>query len=708
MMGAFAASHFCGTGPRVKPIAARLAVLVAALGVAQGTVSHRTRAAQRPAGGKEPQLTFYRDIAPIIDAHCASCHRPDGAAPFSLLSYRDVMQRTTSIGSVTSRRIMPPWKPEHAKGEFVGERVITDGQIALIQDWIAQGTAEGVPEDRPPVPQLAPGWQLGTPDIVVTMAEPYILRPGGADAFRTFVIPIPLSTPRYVKALEFKPGNPRVVHHANVGIDRTRSSRYLDRRDPEPGYAGGMLPEAGYPEGYLLGYTPGQVPHAEPDGMAWRLDTGSDLVVQLHMQPSGKPEPVRVSVGFYFTDEPPLRTPVGLRLGSETIDIPANERDYVIRDSYVLPADVEVLAVQPHAHYLCRRMDAVARLPDGAIRPLISIGDWDFRWQDVYRYVRPVTLPRGTVISMRYSYDNSSENPRNPGRPPGRVPWGPGTTEEMGDLWLQVVPRANGDLALLKNDIARKMRRDDLAASTKLLHDDPSNPLRHDAVALLQLQGGQVDDAIVHYRQSLQLNPASARVHYNLAEALLARGRLDDALAEFLEAIRLNPDHAEAHNNAGAVLLSFGRRDEAFEHLRRAIELNPEDAGVHNNLARALMREGRIADAIQHFREALQLRPDWPPALSGLAWIEATSVQAAFSNPEEAIRVAERARTLTGGADALVLDTLAAAYAATGRFDRAIAIARAGLQLAAPSTPAFASEIRQRLDLYERHLPYRE
>ena len=128
---------------------------------------------------------------------------------------------------------MPPWKPEREKGEFVGERVITDGQIELIQDWIAQGTAEGVPVDRPPEPRWIPGWQLGTPDVVVTMAEPYILRPGGADAFRTFVIPIPLSTTHYVKALEFKPGNPRVVHHANVGIDRTRSSRYRDRRGPQ-------------------------------------------------------------------------------------------------------------------------------------------------------------------------------------------------------------------------------------------------------------------------------------------------------------------------------------------------------------------------------------------------------------------------------------------------------------------------------------------
>jgi Tfp pilus assembly protein PilF len=366
-----------------------------------------------------------------------------------------------------------------------------------------------------------------------------------------------------------------------------------------------------------------------------------------------------------------------------------------------------VVAVQPHAHNLARRMEATASLPDGTTRWLIAIDDWDFRWQDVYRWVRPLALPRGTVISMRYSYDNSSENPHNPSRPPRQVGWGPNSTEEMGDLWLQLVPRAENDLPRLQHDVAQKMRRDDLAASNRLLEGDRSNPLRHDAVALLQLQDGQIDEAIGHYRESLRLNAASAPGHYNLAEALLARGRLDDALAEFLEAIRLNPDYVAAHNNAGAVLLAAGRQDQALAHFRRALELNPADADVQNNFARAVMREGRIAEATEHFREAVQLRPDWPPALAGLAWIAATSSQPGFSNPAEAVRLAERARTLTGGRDPLVLDALAAAYAATGLFDRAIDAARTAMQLAATRAPAFAAEIQQRLELYQRQLPYR-
>ena len=213
---------------------------------------------------------------------------------------------------------------------------------------------------------------------------------------------------------------------------------------------------------------------------------------------TGKPEPVQVSAGLFFTDQPPAYTPVGLRLGSETIDIRPGDRNYSISDRYTLPVDVDVLAVQPHAYNLARRMEATATLPDGTTRPLISIADWDFRWQDVYRYARPLTLPRGTTLSMRHTYDNSTSNPRNPSRPPREVAWGQNTTDEMGDLWVQIVPKTSSDLALLSEDIGRKTRADDLAAYTKLLSTDARNPLRHDVVALLSLQEGLIDQAVTH------------------------------------------------------------------------------------------------------------------------------------------------------------------------------------------------------------------
>ncbi len=479
----------------------------------------------------QPRLTFTKDVAPIVWTRCATCHRPGEIGPFSLLSYADVKQRAAQIKLVTSRRLMPPWKPEPGKGEFQNQRRLTDAELDILQRWIADGAPEGDRSALPPMPTWGSGWRLGPPDLVVTMPEAYRVRADGGDVFRTFVIPIPTSRPRYVRALEFHPGNPRVVHHANLGVDRTRSSHQLDLRDPEPGYEGSMERDARYPEGQLLGWTPGQAPHEAPVGTQWRLEPGSDLVVQLHLKPTGKPESVQVVVGFYFTDVAPTRTPIGLRLGSETIDIPAGDAAYVINDRYTVPVDVEVLAVQPHAHDLGRRMEAQATLPDGSVRWLISIPDWDFGWQDVYRYTAPVQLPRGTTISMRYVYDNSVANVRNPHRPPARVVWGQNTSDEMGDLWIQMVPRLSADLAVLNEDFRRKANAEDLAAYTKLLEADPDNPLRHDAVASLYLEDGRLDEAMSEYRESLRLNPDSAPTHYNYGFALSASGRRSEAIA---------------------------------------------------------------------------------------------------------------------------------------------------------------------------------
>jgi tetratricopeptide (TPR) repeat protein len=653
-------------------------------------------------------VTFAKDVAPILFEHCAPCHRPGEIGPFSLTTYRDARQRATQIADLTSRRVMPPWKPQGRPGEFIGARGLTGEQIRTLREWAAQGAPEGEPGDLPVLPAATSGWQLGAPDVIVTMADAYVLRPDGSDVFRTFVLPVPTTGVQYVKAVEFRPGNARAVHHANFGIDRTRSSRRLDLLDAEPGYAGGMVQDAAYPPGHMLGWTPGQRPRPSPDGAAWRLEPGSDLVVQLHMQPTGKPEAVQAAVGLFFTDQPPARTPVGLRLGSQTIDIAAGGRQYVISDTYRLPVDVEVLAIQPHAHNLARTMEAAATLPDGTSRALISIADWDFRWQDVYRYAQPFVLPRGTTIAMRFTYDNSAGNVRNPHQPPQRVVWGQNSTDEMGDLWMQVIPVRSSDLAALSDDVERKKLADDLAGYTKVLQGDPLNPLRHDAVAMLRLRAGQTDQAVVHFRNSLRLNPDSAPTHYNLGIALARQQRLDEALAEFREAIRLDPSHADAHNNAGAMLHTGGKFDEATVHYRRAVELRPDNAEARSNLGRVLTTTGHDAAALDEFRRALELRPDLPAAVAGLSWVLSTSADASLRRPAEAVKAGERAATLTLNADPSVLDALAAAYASAGDFDRAVITARAALEAATRlRMTTLAEHVRARLSLFERRQPYR-
>ena len=657
--------------------------------------------------------TFNKDIAPIVRARCATCHRPGEIGPFNLLTFDDVRRHVTQIGIVTARGLMPPWKPAAGKGSFQNERRLTGEELRALQQWIASGAPEGDAADLAPALRQSPAgttaaWQLGTPDLIVRMAQEYDVPADGADKFRTFVIPIPVTAPRYVRAIEFHPGNARVVHHANLGIDRTRSSRQLDARDAEPGYAGSMERDARYPEGQLLGWTPGQAPHPAPEGTQWRLEPGSDLVVQLHLQPTGKPEHVSVTVGFFFTDEAPSRTPVGLRLGSETIDISPGASDYVVVDTYVLPVDVDLLAVQPHAHNLARRMEAKAELPDGTARWLIAIDDWDFRWQDVYRYTAPLALPKGTRLSMRYRYDNSDNNPRNPHRPPDRVVWGQNTSDEMGDLWLQVIPRAATDQAILTADFRRKASTEDLAAYTKLLRADPANPLRHDAVADLYLDAGRLDEAIAEYGRSLQLNRASAPTHYNLGFALSARGRRDEAIAAFEEALRIDPDYAQAHNNLGALLQLSGRPDAALDHYRRAVALRPDNLETRTNLGALLSQRGRAAEAAAQFTAALALKADNVQALGGLAWIRATAADPSLRDAREAVRLAEQADAIARHQDVTVIDALAAAYATAERYEDAVRVARAGLDRAvAAGQTAVAEQFRIRLDLYQKGQPLR-
>ncbi|HEX7138245.1 MAG TPA: hypothetical protein VF219_10375, partial [Vicinamibacterales bacterium] len=430
--------------------------------------------------------TYARDIAPLLNDRCAVCHHPSGSAPFALLSYDEVKRHARQIGDVTKSRVMPPWKVDPADGPFIGQHPLTTNEIDLIQRWIEGGALEGDPGESPlPVARWTEGWQLGKPDLVVTLERPFRLPGDGTDVFRIFVLPIPVDVERYVRGIEFRPGNPKVVHHANIRVDRTRASREQDDSDPAPGYSGLIMRSAEYPDGHFLGWTPGQVaPLAAPD-LAWRLAPHTDLVIETHMQPSGREELVQPSVGFYFGDRPPTRTPAMLRLGRQTIDIPPGQSPYLVTDSYVLPVDVEVIALQPHAHYRLRDARGEATLPDGSVRPLLHIADWDFRWQHVYRYESPVSLPRGTRISMEYTYDNSAANPRNPERPPKRARWGQRSADEMGDLWIQALTKNDADLVALDNEFRKKVVAEDVNGYEMEIERHPNDAGLRDTAALL-------------------------------------------------------------------------------------------------------------------------------------------------------------------------------------------------------------------------------
>ena len=378
--------------------------------------------------------TFNKDIAPILYEHCSTCHRPGEVAPFSLLSYQDAAKRAALIASVTQARYMPPWKAEPGHGDFKNDRRLTDAQIAAIHDWAAAGAPEGDPADRHAQPVFTDGWQIGTPERVFTVPAKYSVKADGPDQFRCFVIPMGLDHDVYVKAFEFRPDNRKVVHHALVFTDPTGASRRLARDGNSYPCFGG--PGFG-PAGLLGGWAPGGSPNVLPEGFSLTVKKGTDLVLQIHYHPSGKEESDQSSLGMSFGDAPTVGRGLIL-MNSRAINIQPGDSHYVVKTSLTIPQDVEVLGITPHAHYLGKEMKVDAHLPDGTVKPMIWIKDWDFNWQGQYVYSQPVKLPKGTRVELEYAYDNSADNPRNPSHPPVRVHWGEQTSDEMAVLFMGV------------------------------------------------------------------------------------------------------------------------------------------------------------------------------------------------------------------------------------------------------------------------------
>jgi tetratricopeptide (TPR) repeat protein len=600
-------------------------------------------------------------------------------------------------------RIMPPWRADPASTAFVGQKWPSAADIETVARWVEDGAPQGAPVEFEK--RSASGrWRLGTPDLIVSLNEPYTLTSDGSDVFRVFVLPIPIARSQFVRGIELDPGNARVVHHVNVRLDRTPASRTLDAGDPGPGYDGLLARSALFPDGHFLGWTPGQVAPLLPKGLAWTLDPGTDLVLQVHMRPTGKREAVQPSVAFFFGSDPPERTPAMLRLSDQRIDIPAGEAHFIVRDRYVLPVDVEVQAVQPHAHYRAREVEGLATLPDGSTRSLIKINQWDFNWQHLYRYESPFWLPKGTTLEMRYVYDNSSNNPRNPTQPPARAVWGQRSAEEMGDLWIQVLTRTVADLDTLSRDFRPKAIAEDLIGYEQLLARTPDDAGLHDDAGVLSLELGKASNAAAHFAKVAALRPRSAQAHFNLGTALTLAGSLDEAIAELQQSLAIDPGYINAQNNLGNALSASGRPREAIPYFLAALATRPAYPEAQYGLGLAKRRLGDRQGAVEALRTAVRLKPDWLAATIDLAWILASTSESAGER-DEALQLAERSVALTGRRDPAALDALAVALASRGSFDEAIKTATDALQLS-PSPP-LAADIRTRLDMYRSREAYR-
>jgi tetratricopeptide (TPR) repeat protein/mono/diheme cytochrome c family protein len=567
----------------------------------------RTALPASASSSPESQITFDKDIAPIMFRSCASCHRPGEAAPFSLLTYADAKKHAHQIADVTRDKSMPPWLPEPQTLKFVGEMRLTQREIDLIQKWIEQGAVEGNAAGLPPAPKFVEGWSLGKPDLVLQAEKPFVLPPQGTDTYWNFIFRVPITETRWAKAVEIRPGDKRYVHHANILIDRDESSR---RREALPGAGFGGMEiriESQFfePDSHLLFWKPGTVPSVEPEGMALRLDKGTDLILNTHMQPSGKTEIIQPSIGLYFTSHPATKLPMLLQLEDDTkLDIPAGQSDFPVTDEFILPVDVNLLAIYPHAHYLGKDIEAWAILPNGYREELIHIPHWNLNWQAVYRYAEPVLLPKGTAVNMRYLYDNSAENPLNPNRPPVRVKGGNRSSDEMCHLWLQVLPinfdPAQGD--------PRMVLEEALAAHD--VKNDPGNFEAHYNLAAMLQARGRLEEAVREYQSALHLRPDDAVANNALGAAFLGANQPQRAVPYLDTALKTRPEYFDAHYNLGSALAAQDDFEGASQQFRLARQTQPEDANAEANLGSALAELGRFAEAKVHFERALEIDPN--------------------------------------------------------------------------------------------------
>jgi len=427
-------------------------------------------------------------VAPIVHRRCTPCHRPGAAGPFPLRTYREIAKRGSMIAWVIEDGLMPPWHPVEGFGMFKDTLALTSDERTALLAWIDGGMPRGDPAAAPEAPTFDGGWQLGEPDLIVTMTEAFEVPSTGADIYRNFVVPLPIDGDRWLTAIEVHAGAPRVLHHIVFDIDEQRRARKLEGRDGRPGWDA-MTGEGGGAAGWddggpllgtsLGGWAVGAQPRRLPMGLARKVVKGADLILRSHFHPSGKTESERTTLGLYFADEPPKKMLMGLQMppmfGSGAgIDIPAGESDFTVNDSFTLPVDALALTVGGHAHTILREMRIDVLLPDGEAHSIFWIDDWDFDWQNRYEWAEPVELPKGTEIGVELVWDNSADNPDNPFDPPRRIRWGFQSTDEMGSVTIAIVAKDEADAPELWQAM-RQYKRDRGRQRTRESHEHEGN-----------------------------------------------------------------------------------------------------------------------------------------------------------------------------------------------------------------------------------------
>jgi hypothetical protein len=379
--------------------------------------------------------TFYKDVLPILQNHCQSCHHPGEIAPMPLMTYEQAQPWADAIGVLVQTKKMPPWFADPSVGRFANNPSLTPVEIATIVNWVKDRAPAGDPHNAPPPRHWTEGWNIAKPDLVVQMPKPIAIHARGDMEYTYEIVPTRFKEDRWVQMAELRSSNTAMVHHAVVYI-RPPDSKWLRHAPVGFPFTASSLKNPklrreaeGTTSDLLLVYTPGAPPEKFPDGMAKFIPAGSDLVFQMHYMTMGHPMHDQSSVGLVFAKTPPKQRVVTLQLNDHALIIPPNTDNFRVEVQGSIPNDCTLLSLRPHMHLRGKRFEFDIVHPDGSIAPLLKV-NYDFHWQLSYRLAKPLFLKAGTVLRAVAWYDNSSNNPNNPD-PNAEVTWGDQTHDEM-------------------------------------------------------------------------------------------------------------------------------------------------------------------------------------------------------------------------------------------------------------------------------------
>lgn len=399
-----------------------------------------TAAITAATAAEAPPATFYRDVLPILQARCQSCHRAGEIGPMPLGAYTEARPWAKAIRQAVVTRRMPPWNADGPHGKFRNDPSLSQAEINTLVAWVDGGAREGNAKDAPPARSFTEGWTIGAPDAIFDMPKAYEVPVAGTIEYTYVIVPAGFKEDRWMSSAEVRPGNRAVVHHANVYV-REPGSKWLreypygeafvpHEKTVRAGEGGSSSAGAGIEEQMIAGYIPGRPARQVPPGYGMLVPAGSDLVFQMHYTTNGKAVRDRTKVGFVFAKEPPQRRVIRVQASNAKFVIPPGAASYPVSGTAQLGVECELIDVYPHMHLRGQSMTLSAAYPTGERDELLRVPRYDFNWQLVYEMGRPKLLPLGTLLRADATFDNSPNNRFNPD-PKAEVRWGDQTWEEM-------------------------------------------------------------------------------------------------------------------------------------------------------------------------------------------------------------------------------------------------------------------------------------